>query len=63
MILRASSGGSFTVPLSWTDRAEPSPWETLKKIPPSLDALHLWELVELLEVLMAQKETEGHRET
>lgn len=58
MILRASSGGSFVVPLAWTDRAEPSPWNALKKIPPSLDALHLWALVELLEVLMPQEETE-----
>jgi len=54
--LRATSGGSFAVPLAWTDRAELSPWKALKKIPPLLDASHLWALVELLEVLMAQQE-------
>jgi hypothetical protein len=51
LILQGTAGGSFAVPLAWTDRGEPSPWIDLKKLPPILHVPHLWTLVELLDSL------------
>ena len=50
LILRTVDG-TYTVPLAWTDRAEPSPWEALGKDPPIFSAPSLWALVELLDAL------------
>jgi hypothetical protein len=54
VILRGTSGGTFAVPLAWTDRAEPSPWQTIGKSPPLFSAQSLASLVELLDLLSAR---------
>ena len=54
VILKGTAGGTFAVPLAWTDRAEPTPWELLGKNPPQLDVPSLWTLVELLDSLSQQ---------
>ena len=59
LILKGTSGGTFGVPLAWTDRAEPSPWQILGKNPPFVSAPALWTLVELLDSLSRLKEREG----
>jgi hypothetical protein len=59
LILRGTSGGTFGVPLAWTDRAEPSPWEAIGKDPPLFSAQSLSSLVGLLDSLSSQDDTEG----
>jgi hypothetical protein len=59
LILRGTSGGTFGVPLAWTDLAEPSPWELLEKDPPIFSAPFLWVLVELIDSLATQDAKEG----
>ncbi len=59
VILGGTEGGSFAVPLAWTDRALPSPWEALGKKPPCLSAPLLWALVEVVESLSQQDELES----
>ena len=54
VILKGTAGGTFAVPLAWTDRAKPSPWEAVGKNPPQLDVPSLWTLVELLDSLSQQ---------
>ena len=59
LILRGTSGGTFAVPLAWTDRAEPDPWQIIGKNPPLFSAPSLASLVELLDLLSPQDEGEG----
>ena len=59
LILKGTAGGTFTVPLAWTDRGEPSPWEIIGKNPPRLAVSSLWTLVGLLDSLRRQDEAEG----
>ncbi len=59
LILRGTSGGTFAVPLAWTDQAEPSLWEVLEKDPPIFHAPFLWTLVELLGSLSTQDAKKG----
>ncbi|MCA9247222.1 MAG: hypothetical protein KDA42_08915 [Planctomycetales bacterium] len=54
LILRGTGGGTFSVPLAWTDRAKPDPWQAIGKNPPLLSAPSLASLVELLDLLSAQ---------
>jgi hypothetical protein len=51
--------GTFAVPLAWTDRAEPNPWQTIGRNPPLFSAQSLASLVELLGLLSARDDTEG----
>jgi hypothetical protein len=51
LTLKGTSGGTFTVPLAWTDRKPPSVWQILGKNPPRLAAPALWTLVELVNSL------------
>jgi len=57
--LRGTAGGTFAVPLAWTDQAEPSPWELLEKDAPIFSAPFLWRLVELVDSLSRQDAKEG----
>jgi len=57
--LCGSSGESLAVPLQWTDRGEPSPWSSLKKVPPFLYAPNLSALVEWLNWRSPQEERES----
>jgi hypothetical protein len=59
LILREKAGGTFAVRRAWTDRAGPTPRDTLKKVPPFLYAPSLWTLVELLDSLSPQEDREG----
>jgi len=59
LILGGTSGGTFAVPLAWTDRAEPSPWRTLGIDPPLLSAPSLASLVELMDLLSARDDDGG----
>jgi hypothetical protein len=52
LIVEGTAGGSFAVPLAWTDRGAPSPWSDLKKLPPILYVPHLWSLLELVDSLV-----------
>jgi len=54
LILSGTASGTFTVPLAWTDRAEPSPWELLEKDPPIFSAPFLWALVEQVDSFTTQ---------
>lgn len=54
VILRGTSGGTFSVPLAWTDRAGPSPWQMIGENPPLFSAQSLASLVELLDLLSAR---------
>jgi len=47
------------VPVAWTDRGEPSPWEILGGNPPRLAVSSLWTLVGLLDSLRRHDEAEG----
>ena len=51
MSLRGSADGSLAVPVEWTDRAPPSPYEKLGIEPSVLDVSCLLELVELMDRL------------
>jgi hypothetical protein len=59
LILRGTTGGTLAVPLAWTDRAEPCPWQAIGRNPPLFSAPSLSSLVELLGLLSAQDEKEG----
>ena len=60
LTLRGTAGGTFAVPLSWTDQAEPTPWELLDREPPFFAAPFLWKLVELIDSLRsAQSKARG----
>lgn len=54
LILKGTSGGTFAVPLAWTDRGPPAVWQILGKNPPRLAAPALWTLVELVNSLSHQ---------
>jgi len=58
-MLNGPAGDTFAVPLSWTDRAAPSPWDGAEKNPPIFTAQALWTLVELLDSLRPQDDQEG----
>jgi len=49
--LRGPRDGTVTVPLEWTDKAPPSPYEQLGIPPPILDFRCLAELVDLVQLL------------
>ena len=49
--LRGPSDGTFAVPLEWTDKATPSPYEQLGIPAPILDVRRLAELVDLVQSL------------
>jgi hypothetical protein len=51
--------GTFAVPLAWTDRAEPNPWQTIGINPPLFSAQSLVSLVELLDLLSARDDNGG----
>jgi len=51
LTFRGSPDGSFTMPVDWTDRAPPSPWEDLAIEPPLLDFRCLLQLADLVESL------------
>jgi hypothetical protein len=59
LILKGTSGGTFGVPLAWTDRGAPSIWQILGKNPPRLAVPALWTLVELLDSLSGQTPKES----
>jgi hypothetical protein len=59
LVLQGTAGGTFAVPLAWTDQAEPSLWELLEKDPPIFHAPFLWTLVELLGSLSTQDAKKG----
>jgi hypothetical protein len=59
LILKGTSGGTFTVPLAWTDREPPSGWQILEKNPPRLVAPALWTLVELVNSLSCRTPEES----
>jgi hypothetical protein len=59
VILRGTSGGTFAVPLAWTDRAEPNPWQTIGSNPPLFSAQSLASLVELIDLLSARDDNGG----
>jgi hypothetical protein len=58
VILRGTDG-TFAVPLAWTDRAEPNPWQTIGRNPPLFSAQSLASLVELLGLLSARDDNGG----
>jgi hypothetical protein len=62
LTLRGTAGGTFAVPLSWTDHAEPTPWELLDREPPVFAAPFLWELVELIDSLRSAQSEARRRE-
>jgi len=51
LILKGTSGGTFGVPLAWTDRGPLAVWQISGKNPPRLAASALWTLVELVDSL------------
>ena len=59
LVLQGTAGGTFAVPLAWTDQAEPSLWELLEKDPPIFHAPFLWTLVELIGSLSTQDAKKG----
>ena len=59
VILRGTSGGTFAVPLAWTDRAKPNPWQTIGRNPALFSAQSLASLVELLDLLSARDDNGG----
>ena len=56
LILREPARGSFCVPREWTDRADPSLYDSLDLPPRRLDAALLLELAALLEQLTRKSE-------
>jgi len=53
--LQDSRGQLVSVPLDWTDRVSPAPFEELGIEPPVLDAAHLSRLAELLEQIDCER--------
>ena len=51
--------GTFAVPLAWTDRAEPNPWQMIGKNPPLFSAQALASLVELVALFSARDDNGG----
>jgi len=62
LILREPARGSFCVPREWTDRADPSLYDSLDLPPRRLDAALLLELAALLEQLTRKSEKGLHNE-
>jgi hypothetical protein len=58
LILRSHERGSFAVSKEWTDRAAPSPYETLGMRPGRLDVEFLLDLVTLVEQLAGRSDRE-----
>jgi hypothetical protein len=56
LILREPVRGSFCVPREWTDRADPSLYDSIDFPPHRLDAALLLELVALLERLTPESQ-------
>ncbi|MFP3022035.1 MAG: DUF5372 family protein, partial [Wolbachia sp.] len=46
--VRTSTGKKTIIPLDWTDRAEPSPYEVLGNLSPILSFPHLQQMVKLV---------------
>lgn len=60
--LRGPRFGTFAMPLDWTDKAPPCPWEHLGIKPPILDFGCLLELVDLVQQLKSGAKTDRHTE-
>ena len=58
LILLGSSRGTFSVPKEWTDRADPSPHNSLNEPAPLFDGHCLLALVTLIQELEHQKDVD-----